>query len=373
MKAFLIVTLFTVISLWALPAQAGNEGGTGGDGVELGTELYLIDLVESGLELDPYFDMALENDPSFKDVEKRLEKVLGDFNDADMIKLVAIKLIEISKVHTPLALTLLHTIESYRWVLVNHVLVDVKDEDTVLELGAGKLVQLAIRRLHSVLVSRDSFPKLDVRNRAALIFHEATYANVVPKELELEKQSKTFYQSSPVAREVVGVLFSKDKKYLDDVTLGIGLHSRGVIPPENYYENIDSGMRSWGHPGTLAIKVLEKRYDRTFRGPERDILSNVTAQQFCGDISSFGIESRFDFKVEVHFEGTLKWETSDWGEFRNEDLKQSVFLEPQSLNFTGYVYEYRSPKWNSSACEEKLDRLIKRYKDYFKVRNVFWK
>ena len=156
---------------------AGNEGGAGGDGVLLGEELFPIDLVEAGIENNPYIDSSLENHPALPGVILRLEVPLRPLNDPEAIRMVAIKLIEISRVSIPLALTLLQTIEAYRWVLVNHSLVDVKDEDTVLEIGAGKLVQLAIRRLHSVMVSRDSWGKLRLPiRRTALVVHEAAYA-----------------------------------------------------------------------------------------------------------------------------------------------------------------------------------------------------
>jgi hypothetical protein len=178
-------------------SRAGNDQGNGGDGLRRNGKLYVLDLVEAGAELKPFFSKTVVTNPK---ISCRLETVFS--SQSVPTKLLSLKLSEIEKVDKAFAEALLQTIELYSWRWVNAALVDIKDEDSSLDYPQKNLVQVAIRRGQNIKVNREAWKLLDDGNRAALIFHEAVYALIKP--------ASSGIQSSPRAREVAGYLFTEE-------------------------------------------------------------------------------------------------------------------------------------------------------------------
>jgi hypothetical protein len=209
MKNLFLTSLVFSTLLLGTSAFAGNEKGNGGDGLWLDGKLYSLDLVEAGVEVNPYFDNTI---PMNEVILDRLTKKLD--SKVYPVKLLAAKLSEISSVHTKLAIIILKSIEMYQWRLVNSSLMDVQDENSILAYPSADLVQLATRKLTTISIDRSLWAKLDDANKVALVIHEMMYALDVPvHELNPYKTGEYlnyWSQSSPSARQLTGYFFTQD-------------------------------------------------------------------------------------------------------------------------------------------------------------------
>jgi hypothetical protein len=195
-------------------ALAGNEAGHGGDGLWIGNRLYSLDLVEAGVEKDPYFNARIPVDPA---IRARVSKVFASLDGAP-IEMISQKLSEISRIDGFVAVTILKSFELFSWRLVQGPLVDVQDEDSALRYDPKKLVQLAVRKGRSILIDRDLWKIFAPSQRTGLSFHEAVYAALKPDSICEEitdpvgrrSQRCTLVQSSAKAREIVGYFFTQD-------------------------------------------------------------------------------------------------------------------------------------------------------------------
>lgn len=196
-KDFMQASLLAVSLLGAHSAIAGERGGNGGDGIQIGGKLYVLDLVEAGVEQ--------ASDPAHLIFEDANVNVLARLrtkfaNQNFPIEMIAKKIAQIESVHALFARTILKGIELYNWRLVNSGLINITDENSLLDYE--NLIQLAIRRNSNVLISRSYWEQLDDLNKTALVFHEVLYALVKPTSVNT--------QDSVVARELVGHLFSQE-------------------------------------------------------------------------------------------------------------------------------------------------------------------
>jgi hypothetical protein len=194
MKLKTFLAPLTLAALITAPSFAGERGGNGGDGIEIDGKLYVLDLVEAGVEignLNPHHSDDLEG------LEK-LRVRLANRIPRSASEALALKLQRLQSASPVFAEVLLQAIELYNWRLVNSALVNIKDENTLLDYE--NLVQLAIRRNANILIDRTQWERLDAYNQSALILHEVIYALVKPIEGK---------QDSVAAREIVGHLYSR--------------------------------------------------------------------------------------------------------------------------------------------------------------------
>jgi hypothetical protein len=197
MKTKWIMSLCFFACLGSNLAFAGNSVGNGGKGVRIENKVYLLDLVEAGVELTVGFNPNVQAKP---DIVMRISKSLpAKYFPVDLI---AQKLTEIKQVDALLAEALILTINSFQWRIVNSKLLDIKDDDSSLNYDPQSLVQIAIRKLRSIMIARDVLPLMDAENIAALVIHEACFALIQPND-----EGK---QESVKAREVTGYLFSEE-------------------------------------------------------------------------------------------------------------------------------------------------------------------
>jgi hypothetical protein len=177
-------------------AFAGNGASGGGGGVVDNGHVYVVDLVEAGVEKTPYFDPSVTADSN---ILKRVTNALQALPDAP-VDLVARKLTEIYKSYdraTPLQA--LEAMEMYSWETVDFSLIKIHDESLALNIPPSKQVQLAARVNQTVKIDEQYWPKLSPENKAALVIHEVVY-------------SLTSSGSSDNARSIVGYLFTANSK-----------------------------------------------------------------------------------------------------------------------------------------------------------------
>lgn len=276
MKNLLLVSL-VLSSLTFGTAFAGNEKGNGGDGLWLDGKLYSLDLVEAGVEMNPYFDSTVPMNQMILDrLTKKLDSKIYPVN------LLAAKLSEISSVHSKLGIIILKSIEMYQWRLVNSTLMDVQDEDSILAYPKADLVQLATRNLTTVSIDRSLWAKLDDANKVALVIHEMMYALDMPvHELNPYKYGEYlnyWSQSSPSARQLTGYFFTQDL-----TTQGV----QGLKNLDNKFL-LDNGLTYGG-----SYPVIDK-------SDSMDIIS----RQFY--------ELSFGSAMKVHYIGTSTEEESNF-------------------------------------------------------------
>ncbi len=223
-KIILVLLIFYTSQIQASSESGPGNGGDGIVRIENGkTRVYLLDLVEAGVEKIPVFNWTIKVQPQ---IEERIDLALNRFKMKErelrnLKKHLTQKLSELYK-QSPLgAFYILRAIELYQWNFVNSELLDVKDEDSVLSFGSEELVQLAIRRDLIIRVNKSLWKKMTLAHQVALILHEALYAVISPKSDEFYKQiqngSKTVYQlfrklrqENKEVRAIIGFLFSSD-------------------------------------------------------------------------------------------------------------------------------------------------------------------
>ncbi len=145
--------------------------GNGGDGVVIDGKMYLLDLVERGIEHAPFLDRAKPTPPMLSRMID-LAFARSEFSPA-LQTIVKAKLSEIYRSRPYLAFMLAKSFGQYDWAVVNRTFQNVDDENTVID---APLVQVAIRQGKSVFVSRAGFEQMDLGNQAALLFHEVISA-----------------------------------------------------------------------------------------------------------------------------------------------------------------------------------------------------
>ncbi len=201
MKRLTLNLILTFLMLSSL-SYGGDKIGNGGDGVIMNNKIYLLDLLEMGVEEKPYFNPSVIIQPHI------LERISNEFSSLEGIplELTAKKLSEIYAIDQPLAMILLQTMELFEWRLVSKSLVDIPDEDTPLDIIRGELIQLAIRKGRTIRINLEAWNdnRFDEAHKVALIFHEVIYALMPPKYIDNSQMT----QSSSRAREINGYLFS---------------------------------------------------------------------------------------------------------------------------------------------------------------------
>lgn len=372
--------VFMFMSIGAPSFATGNEGGSGGDGVRINQKLYLVDLLEAGVEDNPYVDESLEQDPSYLPLLARITVPLKLVASDAALRLVALKLLEIARVSTPLALTLLQTIESYSWVKVNHKLVDIKDEDGLLEIENGELVQLAIRRLHTIRFSRSSADELNPFHFAATVFHEAVYAIVIPTG------DKVKFQSSAKARELVGVLFTEEKQHLSEIVTGIGIDFKAVPTRGDFYEHINPSLnRASGWIVNMKAKLQLDGND-VVEGTLRDPFSPNTTEELCKEVPSLYEKLSRKREIALYMKQTRTAYEPAWNSFEAKDGQTLTFLHwsvPRDVfpNDAISYFRYLRPAnyigsdsdgfyFSHERCVHAINKRLKAYKDYFSRQSI---
>ncbi len=198
MSRILIYLLTSILFCSPICSQTlagGFHVGNGGDGVIINKKVYLLDLVEAGLQNMTLPGTNLTIEPEWIEcVESSLDS--GNFPT----KHIASKIYQIYKKNSELAHLLCQKMNLYNWNLTPLGLINVRDEDGVINLKNYHLVQLAVRFQNSIFIDQNYWNKLDELNKVALILHEIIYASLDPSK----------FTTGTRAREIVAYAFKKN-------------------------------------------------------------------------------------------------------------------------------------------------------------------
>ena len=191
-KLFAAIVATLAISM---TAQAGGNVENGGDGVISGQRILSLDLVERGLEDNPYISETLEI-PA--EVQALAEKFLRGKVSTEVSRIVVNKLARMQKSHRA---TLFKSVEeilkTYELIFVNAPLKALNDQNSPIDDRV--MVRLAVHSPdnHTLQINKSGFERMNEAHQAALIIHELVYASTSDK-------------TSRASREITALLFSPD-------------------------------------------------------------------------------------------------------------------------------------------------------------------
>ena len=373
MKKAIVVLLACLAAGTAAYAQESEGGlvGNGGDGVRIGSNVHLLDFVEKGIEGHPFI-ASTGLDPAHVEqirnlIAVRLAPIMADAT------LVARKLAEIREKDAVLAYFLTWGIRQLDWASVAFDPMEVDDEETVLEIPRGRLVQLAIRRERVIRINRHWLRSLSPESLAGLVFHEVAYASLpyvyterhLPgwercshrrrtrdiEECQRRLTVNVWRQQSPRARDFVGFLFENDVRNTD---LG-GLQARipFSLPHLDWQESMQAGL-AW----------VDARFAQAWSVPGRifDIVNPGPRWGFVHDL----IADRLNFSSLCSPRQSLRY----W----NIPLQTVAFLNEHHLPqlvFTSNTMDVRSVTIETRALdlpEEECVAELRRMRDEFFAR-----
>ena len=157
--------------LLSATAYAGTRDHGGGTGMMVNGKLVVTDLVEQGLDANPYMP-AVTPDPTIIAALKQNLKLPEPLKSDVLIPLAA-KLTEIDQVVRPAGLYIASGFGFYDFKTTNLPLAQLDDVDSA--IGAAR-IQLATRKGDSIYISLPNWKLLDEANRVALLMHEVIYA-----------------------------------------------------------------------------------------------------------------------------------------------------------------------------------------------------
>lgn len=196
-------------------SEGGSGVGNGGDALLIRNKPILLDLVEAGVEKNPYVNHQWDNSIDMFHMYGKVKSAVNLYqysnrqDDIPEMIILAAKFLEIETSNPLLARVLLESIQLYDFRLVNSELVNINDEQSSIDYNPNKLVQLACRRGYTIMINQKLWKKLDSINKAALILHEVIYA--LGSKVLINGEPA---QYSPHARAIVGYLFSNKPIYL---------------------------------------------------------------------------------------------------------------------------------------------------------------
>ena len=202
-------TILALVALSAmtvgLQAKAGGDGpGNGGNAVVVDGKLYLLDLVEAGVQKMPFLGDGKVDSGFIRDAQYAFHNAARLDNDVG--KALTERLANLE----PLVREqFLAAFSLYSWRIVDLPVEEIKGVKSPIDLKKTKVYQAAYRRDRSILISRAIWDQLDVGNKAALIVHEIVYAMLTPKSDGAGK----LVQESWDAREIVGEIFTESSRY----------------------------------------------------------------------------------------------------------------------------------------------------------------
>jgi hypothetical protein len=350
-----MMKLMVLLILVGTNIAEAHRVGNGGDGVKQGNKIYLLDLVESGVETNPRFNAPQNGDDLFS---KQLKSHLPFMSD-EVSTLLSRKIFEISRIDPVLAWSILQGIGMYSWNLTSR-LSDIPDEETNLAIDPANLVQIAIREGQRIQIYENGWAQLEDSNKPALIIHEVLYA-LSP----LEKDGDGFRQRSLVARELVGLLFSQESgdtfkkkllslasenfSVLDHGSFGL-LRGNSIFVGSSIALNSSTGFCGLGgryiyNDNSYSASKEENYFSRNLAIPE----SLCT----CGKLKGDGV-ALFQAAVSaVSLELTFKRFTDFYGRNRSY-LRIEEVLDTQKI----FTKQMRTSASNQTICEKQIASLL---------------
>ncbi|PIU00879.1 MAG: hypothetical protein COT74_02975 [Bdellovibrionales bacterium CG10_big_fil_rev_8_21_14_0_10_45_34] len=356
----------------------GTHGGVGifppGDR----SKLYLVDLYEKGLHLNPYFANLTARGA---DVE-RLKFALGDLGlKPEALEKIAVKLYEIELLDPMSYEGLLLTIEMHQWYRSPLPLAQIELHDTIVDWeayrrGGGKLYQLATRQDRSITVNAAGIDLMDGNNQAALIFHEVYYSLTYHAEYKYKDETTNdvrtvWIQEGKHARSATALTFStrfreglKQLQQSISPRVQVGIFSELCAFKDGVYRREGSSFLTGAtaysyvqHPNLFVTAREIKLYDGADLTKELEYV-----RRECGKSSSFvykinaqrnkpeWLELKDPFAASVQYLkfGGVAW-SSGYCTLATEKL-----VPEQRISLSGTKEE----------CLEKLEKIQKVFEDY---------
>lgn len=285
-------------------AVEGPGSGNGGKGVMINGKPYLLDLVEGGVEQNPFF--AGKPAPN-ADLLRRVEKIFG--SDPNFPRtLIAAKLAEIQAQSYAAAQIILEAMDLYQWRLVNLAPGMVNDQREGVQVNPNDYRQIGKRLSRAIIIDRASWNLMDEGNRTALIFHEAIYAFAKP----FKGTDGYMHQDVGAVQEATAFLFSPEMQSTSEM-----LSFLSPLFPDNYYfggeqlvnDNVSQmisldpsivfvlGRTQVDYKNGEYLFELSGRYLEALRGTAED----STTKQICSKIPNGTSYLRFRLKNQYKF------------------------------------------------------------------------
>ena len=271
MKIKIALSLIGVLfaSAFHFSALAGTETH-GGNGVVMSSGTYVLDLVEAGVELSPYFDRSLTPDPRYlEQVAQIFPKTKTSPVEKSERDLIAIKLMELSKVSPMFVELILRGSRQFMWHFLNADLMNFHDEgDSMVDLPKLVIIQLAGRKGRDISINRDLWKTLSPEHRAALFFHEAIYV-LAPLEIYWRDDNlyATHGQRSQTIRPLVGQIFTEG--FDSGVALALTYSRIAMIAPESAGLEVYEDPRAPGYffagPAMMTIQIYLRQQGETYK------------------------------------------------------------------------------------------------------------
>ncbi len=184
------------------------EIGNGGHGVVIAGRVYLLDLVEAGLEqteIQRRSALTFFWDPSRAAIHQRLVRVLDP--KVFPCRPIAAKLGALGDVDPLLAATLLQAIELHTWSPVNQIFKKLSVPGEILKVNESDVLLIANRRGRTIYLSLPVLALMNPTNVTALVFHEVIYSLLPPQRRLLPTGEWVIKQNGTRAREITAALF----------------------------------------------------------------------------------------------------------------------------------------------------------------------
>lgn len=246
------VSLFSLLLLMVLfPDHSSGIGyvvGNGGEGWFIEENLYLYDLVEGGIEKNPY--IGAETKEVFKSYAAQLKVRLNDlpFSESLLVR----KLSDLERVLPGLGYYIAESLTSHLWMGVATPLESTVDQERVLK-GSNN-VQIANRLDHTIRIYRPFWNLLNQEHQIALLIHEGVYSLLKPAC----DVSGFCAQSSRQARTITALLFTEAHFKTDPTQI-----SSHIVPllsiPQHSLE-IRNEPQKWQLLWTTSAQETQTRY-----------------------------------------------------------------------------------------------------------------
>lgn len=286
------------------------EVGNGGHGVVIGGKVYLVDLVQAGLEHSVgafYIEHKKKN--NFEGLLRHGVLTNGrDSGDSSLFpyRSVGERLYGIYQGQPVLAMALLETIRMYQWNFIDRELNKIPLRGTVASFDEGTVMLVANRSGRSIYVSAPAFKRMDDLNRAALVIHEALYALIRPTRIEGK-----LTQNTARVREVTSHLFSR----LDFTTPSDAKRTEELLG-DDFPGLADHGLEA--RDATLVSHLLPGRVGA------RVIVADPTLVLEGPTIPEVG---ELQFRIESPRDLIVRWHTVEtWFRAANFDAQQALAL-----------------------------------------------
>lgn len=208
MKALTLTKLLAaaMVLTASYPALAGTRDAGGGTGIMMDGKLIVLDLVEAGVEANPFVPSLTPSANIVKALEQNL-RAPQEFKD-EIIPALAAKLTDIEQEFPMAGMYMAGAYSVYEIKLTNLKLNEIDDTDSA--IGEPK-IQIAERKGSQIWINRQRWSQLDMANKVALMVHEIVYA----------------FQPAPAPAQVVesgGTILTRGYSY----TVG-GTESDGIL------------------------------------------------------------------------------------------------------------------------------------------------